>query len=201
MEKGVNMNSINNKQDEIVSNNILLKTKELAYVYGIKRLTVDQIAAECGVSKKTIYKHFENKDHLVFEAANLFIQEGVDAVNELKNAKLSTNERLLKLFEVPFTLFKMIPRILLEDVYKYYPDIEERAQRIRDIHKEVFIKTLNDGFKKGLFRKHNPIIILALFDSAGDRMLNTQFMLENNLTVEEIISGFRSLITEGLIIE
>ncbi len=182
-------------------NNILLKTKELAYTYGIKRLTVDQIAAECGISKKTIYKHFENKDQLVFEAANLFIKEGVDAVNELKKANFDTKELLLRLFEVPFMLFKMIPRILLEDIAKYYPEIEEKAQTIRDIHRKVFIKTLEDGFNKGVFRKHNPILILTLFESAGDRMLNTHFMLENNVTVEETIDCFRSLITEGLIIE
>ena len=46
---------------------ILIKGAELFFRYGVKTVTMDDIATDLGISKKTIYQHFPDKDSMVFE--------------------------------------------------------------------------------------------------------------------------------------
>ena len=45
--------------------NIMVKSYELFKRYGIRSITMDEIAVQCGMSKKTVYQAFEDKDSLV----------------------------------------------------------------------------------------------------------------------------------------
>ena len=67
-------------QDEILE-----KAAEMFLNYGFKSVTMDDIANEMGISKKTIYQHFSNKNNLV-EATTLrmfhLISEGIDLICE-----------------------------------------------------------------------------------------------------------------------
>ena len=60
---------------------ILIKATDMFLTLGYKSVTMDDIAAEMGISKKTIYQHFSNKDALVKESTlHLFetISCGID---------------------------------------------------------------------------------------------------------------------------
>ena len=62
---------------------ILKKATDMFLNLGFKSVTMDDLANEMGISKKTIYSHFENKTHLVEEStSNLFcnISEGIDYI-------------------------------------------------------------------------------------------------------------------------
>jgi TetR/AcrR family transcriptional regulator, cholesterol catabolism regulator len=52
-----------------VRERILKAAEELFMKFGIRRVTMDEIASELGISKKTIYLHFEDKDAIVHEVA------------------------------------------------------------------------------------------------------------------------------------
>ena len=62
---------------------ILSKAADLFLSYGFKSVTMDDIASAMGISKKTIYQHFENKTKLV-EATTLnifeIISQGIDCI-------------------------------------------------------------------------------------------------------------------------
>ena len=54
---------------------ILEQSANMFFNYGIQHITMDDIAKKCGVSKKTIYKYFENKDDLLHQVIELQIKE------------------------------------------------------------------------------------------------------------------------------
>lgn len=78
-------------KDDRVKDEIILQAQKLFKQYGLKKTTMDEIAAECGKAKSTLYHYFKNKDE-VFESVldkefkNLrsMVKEQVDSVNTVK---------------------------------------------------------------------------------------------------------------------
>ena len=71
---------------------------ELLLKYGIKNLTISQIAKTAGVGKGTIYEYFENKEDIVFEIITMFITEHEKKLFEITNQNISTKDKLFHFF-------------------------------------------------------------------------------------------------------
>ncbi len=101
---------------------IVLGAGELFFKYGIKSVTMDDIAKHLGISKKTIYQFFDDKDQLVLTlmANTLLInQESFDAIS--KSAKDPIHEIVLTA-EHMRNIFTQINPIVFSDMKKYYPE-------------------------------------------------------------------------------
>ena len=61
---------------------ILIKTLELASSRGLRSLSLSDIAKECGISKSTLYSHFESKEDLI-ERLYLFLREKAKERNNI----------------------------------------------------------------------------------------------------------------------
>ena len=126
---------------------ILGKAAELFIDNGVKSVTMDEIARELGMSKKTIYAYFETKTQLI-EATRLFIFEKIaSGIREIKSRKLNPIEEL-------FTIRNFILLSLREDksspefqLKKYYPEI---FARLRAKQKSLVESSLLDNIRRGV---------------------------------------------------
>lgn len=66
--------------------------------YGIKNLTISQIAKTAGVGKGTIYEYFDNKEDIVFEIITMFITEHEKKLFEITDQNISTKDKLFHFF-------------------------------------------------------------------------------------------------------
>ncbi|MBU2938331.1 TetR/AcrR family transcriptional regulator [Lacinutrix sp. C3R15] len=134
---------------------IIQKSGELFLKLGFKSVTMDDIANELGMSKKTIYQHFENKTKLIETTTiNIFntICGGIDCI-----CKTSQNP-IEELYEIKMYVMqnlqneKTSPQFQLK---KYYPKIYQNLQgkQFDKMHKTVQ-KSLKKGVETGLFRKN-----------------------------------------------
>ncbi|WP_299333572.1 TetR/AcrR family transcriptional regulator [uncultured Psychroserpens sp.] len=133
---------------------IIHKSAELFLNLGFKSVTMDDIATEMGISKKTIYVHFKNKTKLVEAVTfNLFdtICDGIDSIcdnapnpiEELYSIKMFVMHHLKNEKSSPqYQLKKYYPQIY--DVLKY-KQFEKMHQSVKD--------SLNHGVETGVFRK------------------------------------------------
>jgi len=142
---------------------IIKETGELCFKYGIKRITMDDIARQLGISKKTIYQHFRDKNEIVeLLIANLvgFQSEVMD-----KNAALSENS-VKEVFMLVTHLKEMLSKInpmLFYDLQKYHPVAWEAFSAFRDRYfKNNLIKNLNRGISEGLFREELNLEIMSI---------------------------------------
>jgi AcrR family transcriptional regulator len=78
--------------------NIALSCRELLLEYGIKNITISQIAQTAGVGKGTVYEYFSNKEDIVFEIISSFIEEYDDRLREVAQSDISTKEKLLSFY-------------------------------------------------------------------------------------------------------
>ncbi|QEH40055.1 TetR/AcrR family transcriptional regulator [Chitinophaga sp. XS-30] len=134
---------------------ILETSLRLFSIYGIKSITMQDIARECGISKKTVYEHFADKSELV-EAFTGFLTnahcmritkacaEGRDAIEELVLSLRQTE-----------VLVKSINPILLFELEKYHPTA---WKKITDFKHQFIAKNIQDnlerGIREGLYRSN-----------------------------------------------
>lgn len=118
---------------------IALSCKDIFIQKGIHNLTISQIAKEAGVGKGTIYEYFKNKEDIVFEIANIFLQEHTLA-KEKKISAVSTTREKIKIF---FTFFYTDEYSDLRQIYKEFVSISLN-QGSEEIHH--FLKTSFDTY-------------------------------------------------------
>ena len=77
---------------------IACSCKELLLEYGIKNLTISQIAKTAGVGKGTVYEYFENKEDIVFEIITSFIAEHEIKLHEIISLDMNTKDKIFHFF-------------------------------------------------------------------------------------------------------
>ncbi|NJM79133.1 MAG: TetR/AcrR family transcriptional regulator [Flavobacterium sp.] len=147
---------------------ILEKATDMFLTHGFKSVTMDDIASEMGISKKTIYQHFSNKDTLVKATTlNLFekISCGIDEII------LADKNPIEELFAIKDFVMKNLKDESASPIYqlqKYYPKVH-KSLMIKQFDKmgSCVIDNLEKGIQLGLFRKELNKELTARFYFAG----------------------------------
>ncbi len=180
---------------------ILLKFYELAKRRGIKNLSIEYLAKDCGISKKTVYKYFKSKDEIVNTLLDFKIGTVRKQLSIIKKTVQDPVEELISHFMIPFNEFKDVPTIILQDIRKYYPLLELKVNDLRREQSTALYETVEKGIKAGVFNKINPLIFVKIFESAGNSILNTEFIIENNVSLKEAVEGVKTILISGLLKE
>lgn len=187
---------------------IINKTTELFLTLGFKSVTMDDIANELGISKKTIYVHFENKTKLI-EAVTFSVFEnichGIDGICEQSTNPIELLYEIKK-YAMQFLKYeKTSPQYQLK---KYYPQIYQRLQKKQFEKMQVSVKeSLKMGIKTGLFRPNIDIEFISRMYFNGMSGIKDEIIFPKGLFEMEYLTEsyleyhLRSIVTdEGLVI-
>ena len=144
--------------------NILHKAAEMFLSYGFKSVTMDDIATEMSVSKKTLYKYFSNKVELV-EASVETVQETIDkAILDVKNKKFNAIEEEFAVKAIFKEMFKKAKNSPMFQLKKYYPETFQRLkEREVCVFEDCNLDNLINGKKQGLYREEINNKLIAKF--------------------------------------
>lgn len=139
---------------ETVKEKILQKAAEMFLQIGVKSVTMDEIAAELGMSKKTIYAHFPTKTKLI-EATTFYVFEEIsNGIDQIKSKHKNPIEEhfVIKNFALRHLKNeKSSPQFQLQ---KYYPALFGVVKDKQQTLLEGLIKSnLDRGVKEGYYRK------------------------------------------------
>ncbi len=129
---------------------------------GIRTVTMDDIARETGVSKRTIYENFENKDALLSECLlhvdNIYLKESEELT---KNAD-STIFEVLGMMKVTVKALNIINPLFFSDLRRYHFSVWNSAMEINQERQRSKIFTiLKKGVNQGLFRKQIHVEVVG----------------------------------------
>ena len=141
---------------------ILHKATDLFITLGFKSVTMDDIANKMGISKKTIYLHFENKTKLV-EATTMYmfnlISYGIDCICDLEKNPIEEFYDIKKLVMKHLKDEKSSPQYQLQ---KYYPQIFTKLKNMQfDLMQDCVKTNLERGIKQKLFRESLDIEFIS----------------------------------------
>lgn len=182
---------------------IIHKASELFLKIGFKSVTMDEIAQEMAISKKTIYTHFKNKTALVKECAICVMDSITSGIDEIY---ASDQDPIEELFEIK----KFIMRKLEDDksspqyqLQRYYPEISKK------LHQSQFEKmmectkgNIERGIAQGLYRSNlNPDFIARVYflgiTSVKDQQLFPLELFPSKYVTEEYLEyHLRGIVTE-----
>lgn len=141
---------------------ILEQARKLFFRYGLKSITMNEIANDLGVSKKTLYEFFPAKKDIINKITRDFLNEqSEEHAKILKECKDAVDE-LLRLMDSILHVFESLDVRVIYDMQRYYPE----AWNIFLNHKEETIlrditMNLQRGIDEGLFRKNINVDIIA----------------------------------------
>ncbi len=133
---------------------IIKQSKNLFFKFGIKSVSMDEIASTLGISKKTLYQHFNNKSELLKK----IIEDKIEVIQK-KNTIIINEEgdaidKILKIYYIILVKSKNFNPVFIHDLHKYY---SSEHQLIKDFKKTELQYLLTElitlGKKQKIFRK------------------------------------------------
>lgn len=168
---------------------------------GFSKVTMDEIASDLGMSKRTIYQHFGSKQTLLREAMldkaariGAGLQEIVNRVGPSPAEKLA---------EVVMFLAKGLPRfsrMFLEDMHRNAPDLwAELDGRRNRVMKESFRKLIVEGQQKGDFRRDlNLDLLLQILEVLLQRIVSPEALSQIPRTAAQVVVEIIEILSIGI---
>jgi AcrR family transcriptional regulator len=141
------------KQKSFVKEKIIQIATDMFLKIGFKTVTMDDIANEMGISKKTIYKYFANKELLIEEGTDKVqneIKSSIDAIIAQNKNAIEENFEIRKMFQEMFGNLDTSPVYQLK---KHYPEIHSKTlNRQFEECMEMFSENIKKGISEKLYR-------------------------------------------------
>ncbi|HEX9511915.1 MAG TPA: TetR/AcrR family transcriptional regulator [Puia sp.] len=130
-----------------VKERILSKAADLFMRYGIRSITMDEIAAQLGISKKTIYQFFTDKDDMVTAVIDLEIQKNQMDCIEFRNQSENAVHQIFLTLESLEELLKSTNPLMLYDLEKHHP---RSFKKLREFKYEFLYRVILDNLQWGI---------------------------------------------------
>ena len=157
---------------------IIMTATEAFTLKGIKCITMDDIAAALGISKRTLYEVFSDKETLLMECLLKAQREGDAYVKDVYEKASNVLEVLLKLYQRSIEKFHNTNKKFFEDIKKY-PKVYSLMRDRQDSDSEKTMSFFKAGVEQGIFRSDvNFGIVNMLVKEQFDVLLNTDICNE-----------------------
>lgn len=139
---------------------IIEKSGHLFQQYGIKNVSMDEIASSLGISKRTIYENFKDKEEILLSVLRWFWQEKEKSFNSLLPQCDNVVEVFIKIIEehkrMPICNVKFF-----EDIQKYYPRAASLIKEQVETNNTYLRDFLRQGIEEGYIREDLNINVAA----------------------------------------
>ncbi len=167
---------------------ILKVSLELFFKYGIKRVTMDDIAKELGMSKKTIYQFYKEKDDLVNQLCQIELHKQNAEFAQLQDLATDPVHEIILISDKMRNMLQPINPMFFLDLQKFYPTAYAQFQTFKDFCSSTLIlKNIKVGVESGLYRKDINIEFTAQY-----RMAQIDMMMFGNYFSYDKISFAKS---------
>ena len=189
------------KEPKALKRDIMEATIKVFNDKGLK-FTMDDIAKECHISKKTLYLIFNDKDELFLTMVDYIF----DAIKEseekvLEDPSLSTVEKIRKIIGVMPDGYKDIDfrqLYLLRDKYPAtYAQVEERLET----GWETTIALIEQGIKEGVIRKVPVPIIKMMVEASLEQFFQRDILIKSKISYNEALAEVVNIIVDGITVK
>jgi DNA-binding XRE family transcriptional regulator len=160
---------------------ILHKASELFLEYGFKSVTMDHLAQELGVSKKTIYEYFKNKSDLVEQVA-YYVRDKIHAeIDLVQQQQLDPVEEMFAIKEVVMRRLKNEKTSPQFQFQKYYPKIYAKMRQSQVCKMQDCIgKNIERGVEQNYYKANIHKVFICRMYIAGMLNLKDEELFKNS---------------------
>ena len=183
-------------------NKIIELTEDKFFCDGFYKTTMDEIATELRMSKKTIYKFFPSKEDLVMAIAKHFMNKMKGKILPALNSDKNAVEKLGELIKILAGASEKISNKRMEEMKRHYPTLWDEIDSFRtQMMFGNITKVIDQGKKEGLFIDYPTNIVMNILVASVRNIVNPDFILNNNFSIIEAARCAFKIIIGGIVTE
>ncbi|MCB9285260.1 MAG: TetR/AcrR family transcriptional regulator [Lewinellaceae bacterium] len=141
---------------------ILSRSESLFLRFGIRSITMDDIARELGISKKTLYQFVDNKADLIHKVLLQFIEDEQRTIREINQQSSNAIEEMLNIGRYITQVLRKLTPTTLFDLQKYYPESWQMIHKLnQDYIFSIIRNNLERGIQQGFYRPNLHVDIIS----------------------------------------
>ena len=169
---------------------------------GLYKSSMDELASDLRISKKTIYKYFTSKNNLVKEVTKYWMNVSAERVNKIVKSKADVITKLVLLLENYSSEFSVLSEKWIRDYRLHYPESWRLVEKFREDKIFDFArKLLNQGLKERYVLNVPVEVVIASHTASMHAVVNPKFMIENNLSMKDALNYVFEMQMNGILTE
>lgn len=176
---------------------IIETASQLIGRHGLRRFTLDDLAGQLGISKKTLYKYFTGKDDIVSAFFNEVLES--DRTTTLREMDKAAEWRD-RFRAVVFSYHKYkLPLSVIEEARTLYPGEWEKVEAYRRFKVGLLTDLLNGALREGLLRPTiRPEIVIFMIEKTSSIIYEHQFLQQHGLTLKQAWEEVYRVLMDGI---
>lgn len=182
---------------------ILIKSKELFFKLGVRSITMDDLARELGISKKTLYKYFDNKSDLVNAVLIQHFDDEKCLMERVTGQADNAIEEIMLIAKNVMKQFRKIHPSSIYDLKKYYPKAWVIVEKFKSefIHSSI-MNNITRGKLQGYYRTEiHEEVIAKLYSNNIDLLVNPTNFPATEYNFAELYKEFLNYHLHGIVTE
>ena len=178
---------------------IIENASTLFFQKGVKSMTMSDIANELGISKRTLYEVFRDKEDLLENCINTHITRADNAIQALLEHSEDVIDSMMRIYALSLDEMRMVNRSVMYDLKKYHSRLYKKVEQNQrdDVYK--LLPLLNKGVEQGLIRKDiNFEIILWLVKSQFRALMNDDYLPKDKYSLNDFIQAITLNFMRGI---
>ena len=178
---------------------IIQEAASLFFRNGVKSMTMSDIANQMGISKRTLYEVFQDKEELLEECINVHIKKIDHEMENLTNNAEDVIDALMRMYAKQLSNAQGINKSVLHDLKKYYLPIYRRIESQQQNGYYIFVPLLHKGIQQGLIRKDvNFEVVMWLVRAQFKALIDDDYIPTDKYSVNEFIGAIILNVIRGI---
>lgn len=179
---------------------IIETTENIYAANGFYRTTMDDIAKELRVSKKTLYKHFKSKDELLHCVVDQIMETLSNDIEKVIGGDLNSVERLYLLTNTITKRMTKISEKWLDDLRVYKPNLWEEIEKFKNkTGTKNILRIIEQGKKEDLIVNEPTEVIATIIMASVHAVVNPEFILKNDISRKNASQTAMKMVFNGIL--
>lgn len=168
--------------------------------FGIRRVTMDEIARDLRISKKTIYSHFPNKEAMVRGCVEQIYGEVIPEVQKALEMQTSVTKRLMGTWQTLSVIHRTVSAELLADLKSEYPHIWNEINQKRLEFSAQFEQLFEEGIETGEIRSEiHPRVALRIVWAILENIMTPEVLTLGEFTHAQAFESIVAILNKGIL--
>ncbi len=183
----------------VLRNRIVEESTKLFFQKGIKSITMSDIASHLGISKRTLYEVFCDKEELLRECLECSIVKADEESQLLINESKDAIDAMMRIYAKNLNDSQKMNRSVVHDLRKYHPRLYKIIEEKQKEEAFAFIPLFKKGEEEGLMRSDvNFEIVIWLLKAQFKMLIEGDFIPTEKYSIEQFVSAIILTFTRGI---